>query len=316
MIRQHHSQAGRDPFFKSSLLGGDPLEGYPAGGMWVEDVAYDDDVVADVPEDINFNTADVSAEEGNDATRNEDIDPPLDEYHEVQRHVMEAFRRGDALHEEVNNLQGDVDDDDDAADDTVDGMEELYMQATTPVYPASKTSIVSATIIIMNMCFVFRVSNKFTNELFRFLSADLLPEGNKMPTNHYKARKSIKRLGLTYNSIHACPHGCILYEDEHEALQSCLKCNTSRWMDGSASIPKKVIRHFPLIPCLRRMWRSPKIANMLAGYTKHVSSDGVMRSMVDSQGCLLCRDGSCSVTTSRQNRHDDGTTSCRTLSLP
>ena len=34
------------------------------------------------------------------------------------------------------------------------------------------------------------------------------------------------------------------------------------------------------------------------------------------QGCLLCRDGPCSVTTSRQNRHDDGTTSCRTLSLP
>ena len=34
------------------------------------------------------------------------------------------------------------------------------------------------------------------------------------------------------------------------------------------------------------------------------------------QGCLMCRDGPCSVTTSRQNRHDDGTTSRRTLSLP
>ena len=30
---------------------------------------------------------------------------------------------------------------------------------------------------------------------------------------------------------------------------------------------------------------------------------------VHAQGCLLCRDGPCSVTTSRQNRHDDGTTS-------
>ena len=34
------------------------------------------------------------------------------------------------------------------------------------------------------------------------------------------------------------------------------------------------------------------------------------------QGCLLCRDRPCSVTTSRQNWHDDGTTSCRTMSLP
>jgi len=36
---------GRDPFLTKSLLGGDPLNGYPPDGMWVEDVAYDDDVI-------------------------------------------------------------------------------------------------------------------------------------------------------------------------------------------------------------------------------------------------------------------------------
>ena len=35
----------RDPFLQKSLLGGDPLEGYPPCGMRVEDVACDDDVL-------------------------------------------------------------------------------------------------------------------------------------------------------------------------------------------------------------------------------------------------------------------------------
>jgi hypothetical protein len=134
----------------------------------------------------------------------------------------------------------------------------------------------------MNMCVVFGVSNKFTSELLRYLSEDLLPVGNKLPNSHYVASKTIRRLGLNYNNIHACPDGCVLYEDEHADLTVCPKCSKSRWLEGTNSIPAKVIRHFPLVPRLKRMWRSPEIAKMLRGHTKHVSDDGVMRSVVDS----------------------------------
>ena len=53
-------------------------------------------------------------------------------------------------------------------------------------------------------------------------------------------------------------------------------------MEGNKSIPAKVIRHFPLIPRLKRMWRSQEIARMLTGHTKHVSNDNKMRSVADS----------------------------------
>ena len=53
-------------------------------------------------------------------------------------------------------------------------------------------------------------------------------------------------------------------------------------MDGSNTIPAKVIRQFPLIPRLKCMWRSSDIAGMLTGYRKHISEDGVMRLVVDS----------------------------------
>jgi hypothetical protein len=206
---------------------------------------------------------------------------PLDQYHDVHRQVMEALDRGDALHRE-RAAATDMDVDDDLESESMQGLEELYKQCTTPLYRGSKCSVVSATIVIMNMCVVFGVSNNFTSELLLYLSEDLLPEGNKLPRSQYAAAKTIRKLGMNYNNIHACPDGCVLYEGDISELNACPKCSKSRWMDGTNTVPSKVIRHFPLIPRLKRMWRSPELVGMLTGYTKRVSEDGIMRSVVDS----------------------------------
>ena len=105
---------------------------------------------------------------------------------------------------------------------------------------------------------------------------------NKLPKIHYAARKSIRSLGLHYNNIHVCPSGCILYDKEYATRDRCPKCMQRGWLDCTNSIPARVIRHIPLIPRLKRMWRSSEIARLLRGHTKHVSNDNVMRSMVDS----------------------------------
>lgn len=282
VIRKHLVDVGRDPFLNKSMIGGDPLDGYPSNGLWVEDIAYDNDIV--VTETVNEHglmEANNPILEAVNEDANGGTNPVLDEYHEVHRQVLEAFDRSDALHDEVQDNVG-VEENDDNGSDTLDGLEELYEQATTPLYTGSKCSVVSATIVIMNMCAVFRVSNRFMDELLRYLSTDLLPQDNKLPGTHYVARRSIRKLGLNYNNVHACPDGCVLFEEEHADLDSCPKCSKSRWIEGSSAIPVKVIRHFPLIPRLKRMWRSSEIAGMLTGYTKHVSSDDIMRSVVDS----------------------------------
>ncbi len=259
VIRRHHADVGRDPFLEKSLLGGDPPEGYPPQGLWIEDVAYDNDVIQNANSDVARDIDNIGLDEDNLQQPGMDNNPPLDQFHEVHRQVMEALDRGDALHEESQGA-ADFVDPLDGVNDNVDGLEDLYQQATTPLYPMSRTSVVSATIIIMNMCTVFRVSNKFTDELFRYLSTDLLPRGNKLPGTHYEARKSIRKLGLNYNTVHACRNGCILFQEEHSTVDSCPECSSSRWMDGTKSILAKVIRHFPLIPRLKRMWRSSEIA--------------------------------------------------------
>ena len=130
---------------------------------------------------------------------------------------------------------------DDMDNDTVHGLEELYHQATTPLYRGSKTSIVSTTIAILNMCVGFGISNNFTLELLCYLSEDLLSEGNKLLSSHSAAAKTTRKLGLDYNIIHACPNGCVLYEGDHALLETCPHYSKSHWVEGSNSIPAKVI---------------------------------------------------------------------------
>nr|XP_051210888.1 uncharacterized protein LOC127328322 [Lolium perenne] len=48
------------------------------------------------------------------------------------------------------------------------------------------------------------------------------------------------------------------YEEDYAKENNCPKCKASRWKDadGRRQIPKKVLRHFPLIPRLQRMFLS------------------------------------------------------------
>ena len=157
VIRRHHAAVGRDPFPDKSLLGRDSPQGYPPRGMWVEDIAYDNDVIENAPADVADNMDNVDTEDGALDLPEADPDPPLDEYHEVHRQVMEALERRDALHVEADDVVHFEDEDEHVTDD-VDGLEDLYRQATTPTYPNSRTSVISATIIIMNMCTVSRLA--------------------------------------------------------------------------------------------------------------------------------------------------------------
>jgi hypothetical protein len=127
---------------------------------------------------------------------------------------------------------------DDHETDTVDGVEHLYEEATIPVLANSSVSVISATIVLMNMAVIHGCSNAYMDELFRYLSLSLLHGDNKLPSGHYKARNMIRKLGLAYDIIHACPSGCILYRNEYANLCKCPKesCKKSRYLSGSFKV--------------------------------------------------------------------------------
>nr|GEY76820.1 hypothetical protein [Tanacetum cinerariifolium] len=57
---------------------------------------------------------------------------------------------------------------------------------------------------------------------------DLLRIGNLMPKTTHQVKKILANLGLSYEKIHACPNGCMLFWDGNEKEEVCSICGASR----------------------------------------------------------------------------------------
>ncbi len=92
------------------------------------------------------------------------------------------------------------------------------------------------------------------------------------------------KVGLNYHIIHACPNGCILFQGVHIDLDTYPKCGLTRYKDvGKAKVPTKVLHHFPLIPCLKCMFKVPIISNLMVWHNDNRSTNGLVRHVADSK---------------------------------
>ena len=160
---------------------------------------------------------------------------------------------------------------------------DIDIAATLPLYEGSTLSMLCATLLIVNCCKTHGVSNMFMNELLMLLSMSILPVGNSLPKTEYEATKILKRLGLAYNMIHACPSGCCLFKGDLEDKEQCPVCEADRYrMCGRSRVPTLILRHFPLIPQLQRMFSSKKLSKLNVWHHFNKSVDGKMRHTADS----------------------------------
>lgn len=155
--------------------------------------------------------------------------------------------------------------------------------ACTPLFGGSRLSRLAATILIMNTCRVHRCSNAFIDELLSLLSNSVLPSANHLPKTEYEASKEMKRLGFGYNTIDACVRGCTLFWKTHKDATECPKCHQPRYRQvGECRVPRKVLRHFPIIPRLQRMFGTEAQAKLMTWHSRNRSTDGKMRMVPDS----------------------------------
>ena len=90
-------------------------------------------------------------------------------------------------------------------------------------------------------------------------------------------------MGLSYNSIHACRNGCCLFQRELAEALSCPKCGEMRYISDNSTRATKILRHFPLIPRLLRMFRCARLAQLTKWHTSRKELDGNMESVPDSK---------------------------------
>jgi hypothetical protein len=109
-----------------------------------------------------------------------------------------------------------------------------------------------------------------------------------------KPKNIIHGLGLEYEKIHACPQDCMLFRGERANQQSCHVCGTSRWLtdnDGEGpilskknrKIPAKVLRYFPLIPRLQRLFSTTKTSNDMRWHDEGRTKDKFLRHPADGE---------------------------------
>ncbi|XP_055800323.1 uncharacterized protein LOC129869708 [Solanum dulcamara] len=125
------------------------------------------------------------------------------------------------------------------------------------------------------------------------LLKDAFPQA-KLPSSFYESKKMIKKLGLSYNKIDGCPNHCMLYwgSSGDENRDKCKVCNTSRYISDENGVganvviddqhrkkrkPAKVLRYFPLIPRLKRLYMCSKTAELLKWHATKANPDGLLR---------------------------------------
>ena len=94
----------------------------------------------------------------------------------------------------------------------------------------------------------------------------------------------MKDLGLFYEKIHSCPNNCILYWDGREHQEECDKCHIFRWKNKTRNC-QKVLRYFPLMLRLLRMYKSSRIAEDMLWHYRDRVKDGILRHPADAKAC-------------------------------
>ena len=158
-----------------------------------------------------------------------------------------------------------------SADDDAMREQDIYAsfleEANTDLYPGCATySRLSFLVTLYHMKVLHGWSQESFTQLLGVLSV-AFPQIN-LPKKYYEVKKSIRGLGLDYEKIHACPRDCMLFRGERANQESCHVCGASRWVTNEnekkdsateskkkkKKKPAKVLRYFPLIPRLQRLF--------------------------------------------------------------
>ncbi|XP_062013821.1 uncharacterized protein LOC133730206 [Rosa rugosa] len=183
------------------------------------------------------------------------------------------------------------DEDDEDVDDTIETREaeilNLVREAETPlIFGCTNYTKMSASVALLKMKARHYLTDIAFDDILR-TSRSFLPEDNTLPESLYSMKKLVKAFDLGYEKIHACVNDCCLFRKDLQHLENCPKCGASRWKLNESSskiqkgIPAKVLRYFPIIPRLRRMFAITETAEQLRWHSNNKSQDGKMRHPVD-----------------------------------
>ncbi|CAM8986262.1 unnamed protein product [Rhodiola kirilowii] len=175
-------------------------------------------------------------------------------------------------HEDHMNMN--VDDVDSESRIAYERYNNLVGEAQTPLYRSCDKTVLETILRAMQIKVESRLSDKGFDKMLLNTKA-ILPPDNNYPGSYKDVKKIIKNMGLGYETIHACEHGCILYYKEFKDHTFCPVCGEERYTQrGSTSkVPKKMVKYFPLTRRLQRLYMSPHISGQMRWHSERDVND-------------------------------------------
>jgi hypothetical protein len=218
----------------------------------------------------------------------------------MQAMLRDLFGMHDVREDHLENqpeAQGSEEQIMDDAPDTGDTQkyDDLLKKVEKPLHGRTRHSKLSVTVHLYSLKCLGGVSNTIFSALLEFVNQLLPDNGEVLQDNTYQAKKFLKDMGLGYEKIPACRNDCMLFWKDNKHLDSCIKCEQSKWKDEvdldedghpiSASKKRhaKVLRWFPLIPRLQRLFMSQCTAHNMRWHAEGRTKDGVLRHPADGE---------------------------------
>ena len=130
----------------------------------------------------------------------------------------------------------------------------------------------------------YRIGNTTFPTMLKLLSSGY-PQ-SELPKSYDEAKKYLGELGLGFENIHVCKNNCVLFRKRYYKENVCPVCKASRWQDetGNKRVPHKVLRHFPLLPRLKRIFASKRTSEETQWHKKtRTPVDNVMSHLADGE---------------------------------
>ena len=159
---------------------------------------------------------------------------------------------------------------------------EMLHAAQQPLWPGcTNHSELSVAVRMMSIKSDNNISQHCFNQ-FMGLMKEISPPGNLIPSDFYKTKKLVSKLGLSAKKIDCCFNGCMLYYKDDESLIDCKFCGHPRYKPGRtgsmnhSQVPYKRMHYLPLIPRLKRLYASNRSAGHMRWHYENIQKQGIL----------------------------------------
>ncbi|XP_063941385.1 uncharacterized protein LOC135149574 [Daucus carota subsp. sativus] len=182
-----------------------------------------------------------------------------------------------------NNLDTGTRNVEEVPNDSARKLYEVIVENGAPIYPGNtKYTRLSFTTKLLEFKNISHCSNKAFDSLLT-LFADVLPKKHTLPQTYYEMKKIMKGLRVEYQKIDLCENDCMLFYGDDKDKVVCDICGKDHYRDVLRKDGKKILRHFPLIPRLQRLYMSKHTSDHMRWYKNRDVKDGEISHPADGE---------------------------------